>query len=248
MPQPQPIWAFCAAEIAAFPEGYYRAAKVRPEYSTKRELREFCSGLSEILVYQAGRRFAPVGGRLEIDTKSELESASIDIREALEAGKCPDFDAFWAHLERTFSGDAGQRVAFTQAAKSVINGFGLTPDSEIKRTASAIVLEARAGSELTFRSSLRRVGYYSQQSMANLIAGLAAFASHAGFASLGAQLARGGLVDHEFTTREKVSFPDLDLVLFNDKWQFKFSHRVGEALSLFISEYGAEHLASRSRY
>jgi hypothetical protein len=36
--------------------------------------------------------------------------------------------------------------------------------------------------------------------------------------------------------------------MFNDKWQFKFSHQVGDALSLFISEYGAEHLASRVNY
>jgi hypothetical protein len=40
----------------------------------------------------------------------------------------------------------------------------------------------------------------------------------------------------------------LDLPHPNEKWQFKFSHQVGDALSLFISEFGAEHLASRDRY
>lgn len=36
--------------------------------------------------------------------------------------------------------------------------------------------------------------------------------------------------------------------MFNDKWQFKFAHDVGDALSLFISEFGAKYLASRDRY
>ncbi|MDR5754951.1 MULTISPECIES: hypothetical protein [unclassified Caballeronia] len=51
-----------------------------------------------------------------------------------------------------------------------------------------------------------------------------------------------------FSTREKLSFTGLEIVMFNDKWQFKFAHDVGDALSLFISEFGAEYLASRDRY
>ncbi|MEX3901432.1 MULTISPECIES: hypothetical protein [Paraburkholderia] len=45
-----------------------------------------------------------------------------------------------------------------------------------------------------------------------------------------------------------MSLDGLDIVMFNEKWQFKFAHQVGDALSLFISEYGTEHLANRHRF
>jgi hypothetical protein len=240
----------CAAEAAAFPhdaEHPYRAAKTRADYETDRELADFCHRLSHVLVLEAIRRFSPPGGRLEIEDQKELANASIDIRGALEAGKCPDFDAFWAHLERTYSGDAGKRIGLAQAAKLVIDGFSLRPDSEIKRTGSAIVLDARIWSE-TRRSGTRRASYHSQSTANDLFRGLGAFASEAGFHALASQLKHGRLADYEFHTREKVSLDGLDVVMFNEKWQFKFAHQVGDALSLFISEYGAEHLASRQRY
>ena len=241
----------CAAESAAFPKDSdypYRAASVRSEYSTERELSDFCTRLTHVMVGEAVRRFSPPGGRLEIKDEHELANASIDISGALRAGKCPDFDAFWAHLERTFSGDAGKRIGLVQAAKLVIDGFGLRQESEIKRTSSAIVLDARIWSEPVFRSSARKATYHSSTTAAGLIRGLAAFASNAGFDPLSAQLTRGHLVDYHFNTREKVSLDGLDIVMFNEKWQFKFAHQVGDALSLFVSEYGSEHLANRQRY
>lgn len=240
-----------AAETALFPSDgqyCYRAAESRSEYKTERELSDFCNRLSHVLVSEAVRRFSPPGGRLEIDDSKELANASIDIHGALRAGKCPDFDAFWAHLERTYSGEAGKRIGLMQAAKLIINGFNIRPDSEIKRTSSAIVLEARIWSEPVHRSSARKATYQSQQTAACIMRGLSAFAGHAGFDVLSVELNHGRLVDYHFETREKVSLHGLDVVMFNEKWQFKFSHQVGDALSLFISEFGAEHLASRDRY
>jgi hypothetical protein len=240
-----------AAETALFPptgEYAYRATEQRADYRTDDELSKFCSRLSHVLVKEAVRRFSPAGGRLEIDNAKELNNASVDIQGALRAGKCPDFDAFWAHLERTFSGDAGRNVALTQAAKCIIDGFGIKPNSEIKRTSSAIVLEARIWSETCFRSSARKATYHSQSTVAGLTRGLGAFAGHAGFDALASSLKQGRLVDFEFETREKVPLQGLDIVMYNEKWQFKFSHQVGDALSLFISEYGASHLATRDRY
>lgn len=241
-----------AVEAGLFPRGneqyVYRATESRSDYKTERELSEFCDRLAHVLVRQAVDRFSPAGGRLEIDKSHELENASVDIRGALEAGKCPDFDAFWSHLERAFSGDAGKRIGLIQAAKLIIDGFGIRPSTEIKRTSSAIVLEARIWSETCFRSSLRKATYHSQSTATGLIRGLAAFATHAGFDVLGSVLTHGRLIDYEFKTREKVSFQGLDVVMFNEKWQFKFSHQVGDALSLFISEFGADYLATRDRY
>jgi hypothetical protein len=240
-----------AAETALFPSDgqyTYRATETRADYRTDKELSEFCSRLSHVLVSEAIRRFSPVGGKLEIDSNKELNNASVDINGALRANRCPDFDAFWAHLERTYSGDAGRRIGLVQAAKLVIDGFSIKPQSEIKRTASAIVLEARIWSEPCYRSSARKATYHSQSGAAGLLRGLGAFAGHAGFDPLASSLVNGRLVDYEFETREKVSLPGLDIVMFNEKWQFKFSHQVGDALSLFVSEFGADYLATRDRY
>jgi hypothetical protein len=241
-----------AVETALFPSSdkqyVYRATETRADYKTERELSDFCNRLAHVLVSKAIAQFSPAGGRLEINGEKELENASVDIRGALRAGKCPDFDAFWSHLERTFSGDAGKRIGLIQAAKLLIDGFGIRPNSEIKRTTSAIVLDARIWSETSFRSTLRKATHHSQATAAGLIRGLAAFATHAGFDALGFVLTHGRLIDYEFETREKVSFQGLDVVMFNEKWQFKFSHQVGDALSLFISEFGADYLATRDRY
>jgi hypothetical protein len=241
----------CVAEIALFPRDdaqCYRATETRADYRTERELSEFCRRLSQVLVTEAVRRFSPSGGRLEIDGSKELANASVDIEGALRAGKCPDFDAFWAHLERSFSGDAGKRIGLTQSAKLIVDGFSIRPNSEIKRTASAIILEARIYSEHSYRSSKRKASYHSQSTVAGLMRGLGAFARQAQFDVLSSELTHGRLVDYEFDTREKVSLHGLDIVMFNEKWQFKFSHQVGEALSLFVSEFGADYLATRDRY
>jgi hypothetical protein len=99
------------------------------------------------MVVEASRKFAPAAGRLEIDTSHELDRFGLDVIKVLKTGKLPDLDGFWKHLEATFGGDAGKAVAFAQAAKAIINGFWLKPDSEIKRTSSAVVLEKRVSSD-----------------------------------------------------------------------------------------------------
>ncbi len=239
------------AENEAFADlrGDYVATNTRSTYAAERELQDFCSRLVTRLVIEASSKFAPGSGRLEIDKDSELRRFGLDIRNVLEAGNLPDLDGFWQHLEKTYGGDAGREVAFKQAAKAIINGFWLKPDSEIKRTSSAVVLEKRVSSEVSFRSSgKRRIHYGSTQHVATTLDGLATFASKHQFGALGQQLRHCNISDLEFDTRDKMSFTGLDVVMFNDKWQFKFSHQVGDALSLFISEYGAEHLASRDRY
>ncbi|AME28587.1 class 1 isoprenoid biosynthesis enzyme [Burkholderia sp. PAMC 26561] len=240
-----------AAEKEAFADlgAGYTAMNTRSSYATERELQEFCSRLTGRLVMEASRKFAPGSGRLDIDKDAELKRFGLDVGKVLEAGKLPDLDGFWQHLEKTYAGDAGREVAFSQAAKAIINGFWLKPDSQIKRTSSAVVLEKRVSSEVSFRSSgKRRIHYGSTQTLALTFDGLATFAFKHEFGALGQHLKHCNVSDLEFETRQKMSFNGLDVVMFNDKWQFKFSHQVGDALSLFVSEYGAEHLASRDRY
>ncbi|MDR5826030.1 hypothetical protein [Caballeronia sp. LZ043] len=158
-------------------------------------------------------------------------------------------DGFWKHLEQAFGGEAGERVAFEQAAKAIISGFWLKRDSEIKRTSSAMMLEKRVTSQPSFHSKGEREVYYSSQSsVAETFQGLGTFAEKHRFGELANQLRNFSVHRLTFSTRDKLGFPGLEIVLFNDKWQFKFAHNVGDALSIFISEFGAEYLASRDRY
>ncbi|MCG7400546.1 hypothetical protein [Caballeronia zhejiangensis] len=243
--------AVVQAERDVFAAGLseYSAMEVRSEYKAERELSTFCRRLLSRLVMEASRKFAPAGGRIEIDQSRELDRCGLDVDEDLRKGNVPDLDGFWQHLERTFGGEAGERVAFEQAAKAIINGFWLKPDTEIKRTSSAVILEKRVTSQSCFHSKGQREVYYSsQQAVATTFDGLATFAKKHQFGALAMQLRNFSVHRLTFSTREKLSFTGLEIVLFNDKWQFKFAHDVGDALSLFISEFGAEYLASRDRY
>lgn len=240
--------AVACAEISLFPgfEDYERATRSRHEYKVERELTKFCVDLSEVVVRVAQREVVPAGTRIEIDRAAELEAAGIDIGDAIRSGTTPDLDAFWSHLKQKFAGDAGASIAYRQAAKAIIDGLGLKPTTEMKRTNSGIVIEASVGSEASFSSSgWRRVSFYSQSRVAALVTGLTTFAVKSGCAALAGELRHCRLVSDEYRSRDKENFTGLEIVRYNDKWQFKFAHAVGDALSIFISEFGAEYLASR---
>ncbi|MDR5754952.1 MULTISPECIES: hypothetical protein [unclassified Caballeronia] len=153
--------AVVQAERDVFSDGLteYSAMEARSEYKVERELETFCLRLLSRLVMEASRKFAPAGGRIEIDQNHELDRSGVDVGQALRKGNVPDLDGFWQHLERTFGGEAGERVAFEQAAKAIINGFWLKPDTEIKRTSSAVILEKRVTSQSCFHSKGQREVY-----------------------------------------------------------------------------------------
>lgn len=242
--------AVARAEAGLFPglEDYERATKSRGSYKTERELKAFCTDLSELVVRIAQQAFAPAGGTIAITRDHELEEAGVDIRETLDAGGLPDLDGFATHLKRKYSGEAGAALGYQQAAKAIIDGLWLKPDSEMKRTASGIVITAPVGSEASYGDSgRRRISYYATDRINQLFRGFATFATIAGYPGLAADLRQPRALRDEYYSRDKLLLEGLEIVRFNDKWQFRFSHAIGDALSLFISEHGAGHLASRAR-
>ena len=62
---------------------------------------------------------------------------------------------------------------------------------------------------------------------------------------LAKRLERIDLYRLEYSSREKLTMPGLDITLFNDKWEFKFAHDMAEALMLFVGEYGQEAMQER---
>lgn len=242
--------AVARAEVDLFPglEDYERAVKSRSSYKTERELKAFCTDLSELVVRIAQREFAPAGGTITIARDRELEEAGVDIGETLDKGGVPDLDRFSAHLKAKYAGEAGTTLGYQQAAKAIIDGLWLRPDSEMKRTASGIVITAPVGSEASYSTAgRRRISHYTTDRVAALFRGIATFATMAGYLELAAVLRRSWVLRDEYYSRDKLLFEGLEITRFNDKWQFRFAHAVGDALSLFLSEHGAEHLASRAR-
>lgn len=224
---------------------HYRAIDLRTDYKTRDELRKMCRSLAGTVVNRARREFAPSGSRLDIKDDDEHKIAGLDIEEALKKGHIPDVDRLWSSLQARYQGDGGREMAYRQAAGRIVRTFGLNRKSEVKRTASAVILRKTVYSEQVFRSSSRKVGHYSTQFTADCLAGLATFAAKAGFAQMHANLGKVNLYDLTYDYREKWSMPGLDLVFFKDAWEFKFSHEVGNELMLFVGEYGQEAMSER---
>ncbi|CAM3373061.1 MULTISPECIES: hypothetical protein [Cupriavidus] len=221
------------------------AVGVRSEYRQDDELEKFCFALAGNVVSRARREFAPVGARLDIDNQAEFDRAGLDIGKALKKGNIPDVDQLWASLSAYYNGDGGATTAYRQAAARIVRGFGLHRNAEVKRTASGVVLKKSVHSEAGWKSARRRVGYYSTQPTADCLSGLATFAGKAGNAVLASMLQRIDLHQLEYTSREKMSMPGLDITLYNDKWEFKFSHELAEPLMLFVGEYGQDAMQER---
>jgi hypothetical protein len=229
-------------------ESYEYVAKVRAQYEVDNELRKFCSELTQRLVWDASRKLAPAGGKIDIDQAEEAKEANLDIHGSLERGHVPDLDGFWTHLERKFGGDAGRLIAYQQAAKAIIDGFYLKPDTDVRRVGGGIVIDASVGSQESYsRRGYRRVSSYSDQRVAALFQGLRAFARKHGFVQLATDCNVGSALREDYVSRDKLSMSGLEITRFNDTWKFKFSSQVGQALEIFIGEYGAEHLASKAR-
>jgi len=229
--------AFERETVAAIPD-HYHSVELRSEYRTEKELQSFCRSVAGGVVNRARREFAPPGARLDIANQDEYERAGLDIDKALKAGKIPDIDGLWASMARRYGGHGGAELAYQQAAQRIISGFGLNRRREVQRTASAVVLRKSVISEACYRRSSRKVGYYSCQSTADCLSGLATFAAKAGHHLLAAGLNRVNVHDVEYNYREKQSYPGLDIVFFKEAWEFKFSHQVADDLLLFLGEYG----------
>lgn len=221
------------------------AVGIRSEYRQEDELEKFCFALAGNVVSRARREFAPVGARLDIDNNAEFGRAGLDIGKALKKGEIPDVDKLWASLSAYYKGDGGATTAYRQAAARIVRSFGLHRNAEVKRTASGVVLKKSVYSEGVWRTSRRRVGYHSTQHTADCLSGLATFAGKAGNAVLASMLGRINLHQLEYTSREKMSMPGLDITLYNDKWEFKFSHELAEPLMLFVGEYGQDAMQER---
>lgn len=214
------------------------------------------------LFQKAEATFAPEGGTLKIDREVMLEQLGYgDWRKEYEDQdwrfrhrnkgdySAPvlklDLDAIWKHLEQTYGGDAGIRAGYQQQAANLIKEFGIKSDEPIRRTASSVVLPLRIWSEKQDYGQYRgmqQASYNNGDRRVAVFRGLHCFARWAELDDLASKIRPEAhqLADYScyFKSRDKVTFPGLEIVLFINNWDFKFSHHVAELLMQFLGEFG----------
>lgn len=235
-------------EILPDIDPYCYAVEIRAEHQVSSELRKFCRRLAAAAVRRARQEFAPPSGRLDIDDSNEFEIAGLDVEAALQADEIPDVDKLWESLSTRYGGNAGAEAAYKQAAERIIRNFGLDRQKEVKRTSSGVSLRTGIVSQAAFGSSgRRRIGYHSCRYAADSLDGLATFVAQAGAQRAAEGLRSINVHDFEYEYREKLVYPELEIVFFKEAWEFKFSHALAEKLMIFVGQYGAEYLERRAR-
>jgi hypothetical protein len=150
-------------------------------------------------------------------------------------------------LTERFGGINGKALAYKQAAKRIVDGFGLARNREIRRTASAVILRTHAMSESGFRTAQRKLSYHSAQRMQETLKGFSLFAATAGHLELATQIRNLNTWDFHFDMGGKRGLTGADIVFRKEAWEFKLSHQVGDELAIFVAEHGQEFLET-ARY
>lgn len=207
------------------------------------------------LICRAERQFAPSGGTLDINQGQALKATGQQNWNEYwhrsrhrEEPKIPvDLDKLWAYLEKTYGGDGGKNEGYRQLAAKIINFFNLERNAHVSRTNSGVTLSRMIYSEKkTFGSNSGQfeVSYSYSSDIRELFSNLSCFAEYAGLDAFAIAIhpSRHTLGDYGrgFTTREKESFPGLDVIQYKEKWDFRFSHDVAEKLMVFLGEFGAK--------
>lgn len=213
----------------------------------------------QCLIYKAEQAFAPSGGKLSISLNRMLEETGLEdwddnyrtrvYRRGDGKEKVPmelDLDKLWAHIEKTYGGEAGEIEGYRQQAAKLIKRFRLEDNPEVRRTSSGVILTARIYSQIKDYGSnkgLYEVYHGYQENIRDIMGSLRCFAEKEGLDALAIALqpSHTGMEnwDFAFALRQKSSFPGLDISHFKEKWEFKFAHEVAEKLMLFIGEFGS---------
>ena len=207
------------------------------------------------LIQLAQKRFAPTGGKLEINPSETLQAVGMDRwadeydrrNRRSESSVIPpvDLDKLWAHLEANYGGDAGIETSHRQNAQFIIKKLRLDGDTEMKRTASSVSCFMHFyGKIITYGSNSGRYesGHGDRSDLVRLFEGLACAFEWAELDQLSIELApnRHGMCEYgfNFKPREKICFTGMEIVLFKEKWEVKFSKATAEKLMLYLGTYG----------
>lgn len=207
------------------------------------------------LVSKAERQFAPEGGSLKIDEYEALKATNqydwderyrrLHWRQKEGEPKLElDLDALWRYLEDTYGGDAGVTAGLRQQAAELMKVFHFGSEETIRRTANSVNVDLRVWGEKKDYGQNKgqlEASYHSSETRLKAFTSLRCFAKWAELYDLANRLNPQfhDLANYGFcySSREKRSFPGLDIVMYKERWEWRFSHEVAEKLMLFLGEY-----------
>jgi hypothetical protein len=153
-----------------------------------------------------------------------------------------DLDKIWNYLDATYGGAAGQAALYKQIAKLLIRYLHLN-DKDIKRTAKAVIAyQTITTSTARFGAKTGPYKFYHRENVAQVLDALSKVFEWAGLDELALALLpeRHKMCEYEFTfdSRDKFTFPGVELVTFKDSIDYKFDHPTASKLQLFVGEFG----------
>ncbi|CAN7640783.1 hypothetical protein [Massilia sp. LjRoot122] len=153
-----------------------------------------------------------------------------------------DLEKIWAYLEKTYGGEAGQVALYKQLAPLLIRRLHLN-DKDMRRTANAVIAYQNIRSEpASYGSKTGPYKLYERRDVNEVFDALSHVFEWSGLDALSLALKpeRHKIGDYSFTfeSREKFTFPGLEIVAFKDSLDWKFSKPAAEKLQLFLGQFG----------
>ena len=252
------ISAASAAQASAEREAFGFSLTSRPRTDG---IEEIANNAISMMVHEAQKQFSNRYTSLSIRTsdvltatgqenwQQALQQAPSRLRRGIQQPPVAtrpevpvDLDKIWTYLEKTYGGEAGQIALYKQLAPLLINRLHLN-DKDMRRTATAVIAYQNIRS--TTASFGAKTGPYklNERSDVNVVFdALSHVFEWAGQDALALALKpdRHKIGDYEFKfdSREKFSFPGLDIVFFKDSIDWKFSYDAAAKLQLFLGEFG----------
>ncbi|CAG9180371.1 hypothetical protein LMG23992_04225 [Cupriavidus laharis] len=201
------------------------------------ETKKFCRRLVANMIERASIQFGVPDMPLAIDETRIAVAGYPNIREAIGAGITPDLDRFWDLLSETYE-PTGVAMAYRQAATTLVDGLHLTHPSSICRTARTARMRLLAESEsaATDGRPFRRLTPVSLEPVGAVVASLVIAARQAGAWPLAGCL-RQFDYGEPFLAQRRRTFPELDVVQFNEYWEFRFDVALADRLMQFVSQH-----------
>ncbi|AOZ02285.1 hypothetical protein BKK81_23675 [Cupriavidus sp. USMAHM13] len=212
------------------------ASAVPPLPDAAAERKRFCRRIAARMIRRAAERFGANGLPVRVDETRIAVDGHANIWEAIETGRLPDLDRFWAALRAACETRTAEppRAAMVQA---LARSLGLGQPAAVRWHASTARLRLDAPSEPVPGGPCRRLAAPAQETVRQSLLALAAFAQEAGAGALAGCLRQ---FDHRapFRSPQRRTFPALDITQYNAYWEVRLERALAEALLRFVARQG----------
>lgn len=200
------------------------------------------------LIRRAESVFAPVGGEFIVDREG-LRGA-FGIKDRGDFNWCMlDLAAVWDYLEATYGGGGGEVAAWQQVAAPIVEGFRLGRAESAQFVKGRLVIEMRVSID-DFDKKFKDIhlSYHSREKFVSTMKGMLGFAAWTGNEFLRVEVERlvslFGNIRTQLVSRAVYGGAGLQLVTFQNRFEFRFDRELAEQFQIFISTYGG--LADRA--